>query len=298
VIILFNYNNKKTIMSNEYCVTHGNCTNCLTKQCVETFNFLQETKFDKVIGLGHQGLVINALYKNKEIAIKFEILNSYPVTMTTRKGINCNSLWFKIPGIAKLVQKYLEFDVRNLKLYKNTTVSDFEKECELAQKIGELKAGPTVLFHTVCRQGLETAIGLVDVGILAMEKYSYSLRYFVSAMLEYDVENFKKSLQYLHQIFTKLRSAATRLSNFIHGDLHADNVLINTTMKHGKPRFKIGIIDFGVTSIQSTDEYAVPISIEVEQLILYIKSELLQIRFKIPPTIAEYVKLFQYIQKI
>jgi hypothetical protein len=131
---------------NTHCFTtpNKNCTNCLTQTCIKSFEFLKDCEFTNVIAQGHQGTVVNAVYKNKEIAIKFEILNDYPVTMTNRKGINCDSFWMKIPGFIEMTKAYLEFQVKNSSLYKRTTIKEFEQECDLASKLSDLKIGPNV----------------------------------------------------------------------------------------------------------------------------------------------------------
>jgi len=279
-----------------YCFKDKSCTNCLTKECVDTFDFLKTIKFEEVIGSGHQGIVVNAIHENKEIAIKFEILNSYPVTMTNRDKINCNSLWFQIPGMAKLVRSYKEFSTRNLTMYKKTSTQDFEKECEFAQNISNLKAGPNVLFNSVCIKGLETKVGLVDVGILAMEKYDFSLSDYIKALLQFPPLEFEKSLHTISQICKSLRKIGKRLPNFSHGDLHDENVLLLNIVKP-KRRWrtvKVGLIDFGFTQKME----GLPLYLEIENLILYIKSKLFSVRFLVPISTKHYLKLFQFIQKM
>ena len=68
------------------CFKIGKCTNCIYETC-PLINDL--TVFDNVISQGVQGTVVAGTYKNQEVAIKIEMLNDYPVTMTNRIKIKC-----------------------------------------------------------------------------------------------------------------------------------------------------------------------------------------------------------------
>ncbi len=273
------------------CFRVKNCDNCVTQQCVDSK--LTDTKFKNVIAQGRQGTVINAVYKHQEIALKLEMLNAYPVTMTKRPGIDCNSIWMKLPGFIKLAQAYLKYQTHNDSTYAPITSSGFEMECEFAQKLSDLGIGPHVLYKGVCMRGLQTAAGVVDVGFLAMEKFDTTLDdYLIEVEENPDFDQFQDRLRELKSIFRDLRKlghiGAAVLS---HGDLHDQNVLL-MRLPHG--RFKVRVIDFGFSKTDTAPDFG----LEVELLIIEEKTRLTEKTFSKPLTPEQATKLLQKIQKL
>jgi hypothetical protein len=253
---------------------------------------LRDTKFKNVIAQGRQGTVVNAVYKDQEIALKLEILNAYPVTMTKRSGIDCDSIWTKIPGFTKLTQAYLQYQTRNDDMYDIMTLEKFQTECDFARKLSDLGIGPRVIYTGVCVRGLRTAAGIVDVGFLGMEKFDTTLDDHIIAMEKnQDLEHFTKSLRELQYIFRDLRKLGHIGANVLsHGDLHDQNVLL---LRQPNRKFKVRVIDFGFTSDRTPD-----FGLEVELLIMEEKTRLTEKKFAEPLTPEQATKILQFIQRL
>ena len=82
---------KKKDYMNCFEVPNRNCKHCLSTDCVKSQNFLQKLEFLNVIGSGGQGVVINAKYGNEIVAVKLEVLNAWPITLTNRENFKCDS---------------------------------------------------------------------------------------------------------------------------------------------------------------------------------------------------------------
>lgn len=249
------------------CFKINECTNCIYETCP----LLNDLTFSKVISQGVQGTVIAGTFKNQEVAIKIEMLNDYPVTMTSRTNIKCDSFWIKVPGVAQMMKSYLKFQTRNNKSLQPMTDIQFQEESSLATQMGDIGIGPKVFLTGICRKQLKTAVSLSDVGIIVMEKFDCSLKDFILESSEMDLVSFLEILPKIKRIVMDLRSFGKRGSKFVeHGDLHHRNILL-TKLPNGF--YKVAIIDFGFSK-KETNEYN--FSVEIEYLIIEdIKANLL-----------------------
>lgn len=246
-------------------IPNRNCKHCLSTDCVKSQTFLQNLEFLNVIGSGGQGVVINAKYGDDIVAVKLEVLNAWPITLTIRENFKCNSFWMKIPGVPQLVAKYLKLKNNDI---PDITMKDFKQECDLAKALGIANVGPKVFFHGICLKGLHTIEGILDIGILVMEKYDMSLEYFIQHNV---IPNPKISLLCLKLIFKNLRALGPKGSKILMDcdDINENNIVLKFE-ENGK--IKVRLIDFGYcrNSLNNKDR----LSIEIEAALMYIKINL------------------------
>lgn len=222
------------------CFKSGKCVNCVLAEC----SLLKDLVFHDFIAEGVQGSVVSATYKKKHVAVKIELLNAYPVTMTKRTKMKCDSFWFKIPLLANLIATILTLTNSN-PIYNPITTSQFHEELKMATRMGDLKVGPIVYDGGVCLKNIQTKAGTFDVGLIIMEKYDMTLAAFVEKKLNsiVDRDSFRKSVPIWRKLVRNLLKMTQKNIGISHGDLHDNNILV----KESGRRLKVAIIDFGLT---------------------------------------------------
>jgi hypothetical protein len=220
------------------------CQHCFTNTCSE--KAFKNIKLLGTIGEGVQGIVLDALWKTIHVAIKIEILNAYPITMTNRSDYRCDDIWSKL-----LKSFYIEESKRNVPKHAwIRTTTSFEKEAKKSQKLGDAKIGPKVYYFKICEKGLITPNGVCDTGILVMEKFDMTLREFIDFIIENDKFRMMRIQEFIH-ILHDLKTLGKRASSVIsfHGDLHNENIVLkfSTTGSLSKVnKIKVRLIDFGL----------------------------------------------------
>jgi serine/threonine protein kinase len=220
------------------------CKHCFTNTCIA--QALKNIKILNTIGEGVQGIVLNALWKNKPVAIKIEILNVYPITMTNRSNYKCNNIWSKF-----LIDLYTEESKRNVPKHAwIRTTKSFEQEAKKSMKLGNANIGPKVYYFKICKNGLITPNGVCDTGILVMEKFDLTLREFIDFIIENDKFRMMRIQEFIH-ILHDLETLGKRASSVIpfHGDLHNENIVLKFSSNGSLSKvnkIKVRLIDFGL----------------------------------------------------
>ena len=213
------------------------CKHCFTKDCI-----LKDMKFLKVIGEGVQGLVVHAIWKGKQVAVKIEMLNVYPITMTNRSDYKCDK---NLQQFQDVIQAYYT-KVSKAEIAKRAWIrstQQFKKEAQKTIEFGKLNVGPKIYFAKFCAKGLETPQGVSDVGILVMEKFDMTLRDLMRLIVSETRFRRIRLQQFIH-VLDELQKMSQHLSNkLIHGDVHNDNIVIQFEQNRVK---KVRLIDFGL----------------------------------------------------
>lgn len=133
----------------------------------------------------------------------------------------------------------------------------FERECEISVQVAKEKVGPNILFHTICKKGLNTILGPVDIGILVMERFDTTLE-------EY-LRNCKVHM--VLKIFRAFRLLGKQ-TKLTHRDLHEGNIVIKWNP------FQVRIIDFGFSQQLGN------LDLEIEHSIASIKIQIISFLFQ------------------
>ncbi len=234
---------------NSACIVSPNteCVHCFRKNCVQ--EFLKQTTLGKPLGEGVQGLVVEAIWRGKDIALKMEMLNVYPITMTNRTfDFVCKSR-SQIPE--REYAKAVKSSKRDIEKHSwvNTT-QDFSKEIRVAKLLSDARVGPRVYFAGICKAGLQTPQGIVDTGLLAMERFDMTLGDFIGIIVQ-DSEYRSNRVAEFVKILRDLEILRDRAALVVkrHGDLHTGNVVLKLPRDFylkSVNRLKVRLIDFGL----------------------------------------------------
>ncbi len=255
------------------------CKHCFTYNCGE--KALNNITILDTIGEGVQGIVLDALWKKTHVAIKIEILNVYPITMTNRSNYKCDNLWMENPFISNILKNfYIEESKHNVPKHAwIRTTESFEQEARKSLKLGKSNIGPKVFYFKVCRKGLITPNSVCDTGILVMEKFDMTLGGFIDSIIQNDPFRYERIQEFVH-ILKDLENLGQRAIDVIsfHGDLHNENIVLKFP-KHGSlsrvNKIKVRLIDFGLDYNPKHKKY---IQDEIKEEILdsckYLKTQL------------------------
>lgn len=265
------------------CFKSGPCTNCILAEC----SLLKDLVFHDFIAEGVQGSVVAATYKKKQVAVKIELLNAYPVTMTRRKKLTCDSFWAKIPLFARLIATILRI-TNTQQIYDPITTAQFNQELKTAQSLGDLKVGPVVFDGGICLKNLQTQVGTFDVGLIIMEQYDMTLWEFLKDELGsmVDQSTFRQRIPTWHKIVRDLRKMTKKDIGISHGDLHFSNILV----KKSRQGLKVAVIDFGFSNANDPDVFYA----EIERVIDEMKNVLMDHARRIKIPIKEQVSLTKW----
>lgn len=254
------------------------CKHIFTAECIKKSKFLSKLDFKGVLGEGLQGVVLGAVLDNTNVAVKIVILNQSPVTMTTRVGAKCNSLWFKVPGMKTMIKSILEMKHKN-KFTKEVlfvSTEDFEQEVKFNRILGSMGISPNLFMSSICKKGLKTDFGVYDVGILVLEKYDCTLHQWIRKNINANSKHIGDKLLEYSEIVKSLRKIGQKMesSKIVnhHGDLHANNIVLKLkgNDKSKRKKYKVALIDFGLTDKRNDQN----ITIEIEELILETKLDI------------------------